>query len=321
MSETNASADASEKRPGRASLPNALAIPIAGFLLLLFIALLFPWDSVARRIAWEIAAASGSRVTIGDLAPALTARGPVLRARHVDVEHPAVEHAHLDELEIAPRLSASWFDGEPTLRVWADGELGLIDGVLALGAAPTFSGQVARIDLARVPLRLDASGLRLSGELSANADVTLSANGTLAGHIDFDTTSLVVEANALPIAIPFTRAYGVIEILETGATRIESTHLEGQVLEGEVSGEIGLVHHSQSPPIDLKARIRIIDPTLRRLAPGMGLRLSREGEANVKIAGTIDGPEIVSVDSAALRIRNSRQASGPSPPSVAAEKR
>lgn len=279
-------------RSGPQTLPKAVGIPIVVVLILAFIILGFPWDSLARRVAWEISASSGSSVSIDNLAPALTPRGPVLRARNVVIEHPAVDRVRLLELEIAPRWSSSWIHGEPTLRVWADTELGLIDGVLGLGNTPSFGGRVSRVELARLPLRLEASGVRVSGRLDADVDVALAPNGTLKGRVAFRSPSLVIESNQLPMAIPFSRAEGVILILENGATRIESLAVEGELLEGKLSGEIGLVHHSQAPPIDLSAEFRIVDPILRRLASGTGIPILPNGEIAVRVRGTLDAPEI-----------------------------
>jgi type II secretion system protein N len=281
-------------RSGPGTLPSFIAIPIVIILILAFILLGFPWDSLARRVAAEISAASGSTVSIENLAPALTARGPVLRARDVVIEHPAVDRVRLLELEIAPRWSTSWFMGEPALRIWADTELGLIDGILGLGETSSFVGRVSQVELSRLPLRLDASGVRISGRLDADADVALAPNGTLSGRVAFLSPSLVVESNGLPMAIPFSRAEGVIVILDSGATRIESVMLEGELLEGRLSGEIGLVHHSQAPPIDLQAEFRIVNPMLRQLAPGVGIPMSPNGEISVRVRGTLDAPEIES---------------------------
>jgi len=274
------------------TLSKSVGIPIAVVLILIFILLGFPWDSLARRVAAEISAASGSTVSIDTLAPALTARGPVLRARNVVIEHPAVDRVRLLELEIAPRWSSSWFSGEPKLRVWADTELGLVDGVLGLGSTSSFVGQVGQVELARLPLRLEASGVRLSGRIDADANVALAPNGTLSGRVAFSSPSLVVESNKLPMAIPFTRAEGVVVILENGATQIESVELEGDLLNGKLSGEIGLVHRSQAPPIDLNAEIRVVDPTLRQLAPGAGIPISPDGTIKMRLGGTLDAPEI-----------------------------
>ena len=291
MTEPNASVI----RSGPATLPKSVGIPIVIVLILAFSILGFPWDSLARRVAWEISAASGSTVSIDNLAPALTPRGLVLRARAVVIEHPAVDRVALLELEIAPRWSKSWFNGDPTLRIWADTELGLVDGVLGLGDTSSFVGRVSQVDLGRLPLRLDASGVGVSGRLDADADVTLDPNGTLRGRVAFLSSSLVVESNLLPMAIPFSRAEGVIVILESGATQIESLAVEGELLEGKLSGEIGLVHHSQAPPIDLSAELRIVDPMLRQLAPGAGIPVSPNGQIAVRILGTLDAPEIESV--------------------------
>ena len=307
MTEPNASVI----RSGPAALPRAVGIPIVIALILIFIFLGFPWDTLARRVASEISVASGSAVSIDYLAPALTSRGAVLRARDVVIKHPAVDHVRLLELEIAPRFSTSWFSGEPLLRIWADTELGLIDGVLGLGSTSSFDGHIERVELAQLPLRLDASGVRLSGRLDADANVALDPNGTLKGRVVFSSPSLVIESNRLPMAIPFTHAEGVIVILDDGATQIESVSLEGDLLEGELSGEIGLVHRSEAPPIDLTAKFRIVDPMLRRLAPGAGIPMSPNGEIAVRVGGTVDAPIIEPLSTPNPRSAGRRSRSNP----------
>ncbi len=275
-----------------AGLSKAALVVLALLLILIFIALLFPWDAVARRLEFEIGRASGSGVSISELAPAFTARGPVLRARDVIIQHPAVESVRITSLEVAPRPSRSWFSGHPALRIWADTELGLADGVLELGDAPAYVGSVSGVELSRLPLRLEATGIKLSGQLAAIANVALNPNGTLQGRVDFESPSLVIQTNQLPIAIPFTRAKGTLEILENGATQIESVQLEGPIVKGELSGEIGLVHHSQSPPVDLQADFQILDRTLQQMAPSAGFPIDENGKASVQIRGTLDEPQV-----------------------------
>lgn len=275
-------------------------------LILLFVALLFPWDSVAKRVAFEISRASGGEIAMGDLSPALTARGPVLAATDVLVEHPAVDRLKIRTLELAPRFSTSWFAGEPTLRVWADSELAQVDGVLRLGESSSFIGHVDRVAIEQLPLRLDASGLALSGLLSADADVALDPSGQLMGSVDFESDSLLIQTPLLPTAIPFSRATGQVQVLESGATRIEEAVFEGPIVTGNLRGEIGMVHRSLSPPIDLSAKIRIIEPSLRAMAPAAGLTLSSNGEAELRLGGTVDAPEMSSVAGAATA-RSSRR--------------
>ena len=297
MPEVNAS---NAGRPAT-GLPRAIAIPLAALLFLIFLVLLFPWDSLGRRIAWEISRVSGARVDVPNLAPALTARGPVLRARDVTIEHPAVDRVRLSELEIAPRFSTSWLSGDPTLRIWARTGLGHVDGVLRLGGEPAYRGRVSEVEIERLPLRLDATDVRLAGRIEADADVALDPNGTLQGRVDFESANLMIQSAQLPLAIAFSAARGGIEILENGATRIDSVELEGDVVEGELSGEIGLVHRSQSPPLDMTGRLVIHDPTLRQLAPGAGLLLSAGGEAEIRVSGTVDAPRITTVGRASQR--------------------
>ena len=273
-------------------IPKPIAIPLAVVLVLIFVVLLFPWDAIGRRIAWEISRVSGATVEVSDLAPGLSARGPVLRARDVTIDHPAVGLIRLFELEIAPRLSTSWFGGDPTIRLWAQTGLGNADGVLRLGSEPAYQGVFTEVELARLPLRLDASELKISGKMDADADVALDPNGTLSGRVDFESPSLNIQTPMIPTPISFTLATGSIEILETGATRISDVRLVGPILDGEISGEIGLVHRSQSPPIDLTAHVLIKDSVLRSLAPNAGLRVDAEGNANLLLTGTVDAPRI-----------------------------
>lgn len=286
MSESNAPVSG----PGLAFLPRAIALPLCLLLVVLFLFLLFPWDALARRVAWEINRVSAAQVEVDALSPAFTARGPVLRAHDVRVQHPAIDRLRISTLEIAPRFSTSWLDGEPTLRVWAETGLGTADGVLRLGLSPAWVGRVSEVELSRLPLRLDTDELKLAGRLDADADVALDANGTLRGRIAFESPSLRVQTALLPVQIPFSRTTGVIEILESGATRISDVVLEGEVVEGTIAGEIGLVHHSQSPPLDLRADLRVLDPTLVRLAPTAGLQLGPGGAVSLQVSGTAEAP-------------------------------
>lgn len=276
-----------------------LVLPLAIVLTLLFVVLLFPWQSVARRLAHELGAATGARVALEELAPAWTARGPVLRARNVVVEHPSVHVLRVSALELAPRFGMSWLSARPRLRVYAESDLGRVDGVLVLGAEPAFDGAVEQVAIERLPLRLSAAGISVAGELSADADVALDPGGTLRGRIEFDSPRLELQAALLPQPLSFTQAKGALAILETGATRIESVALEGPQLRGTLTGEIGLVHRSQPPPLDLKAELEIADPGLRALALAARLPLDANGKGALAIRGTAALPEFLPAPAAA----------------------
>ena len=275
-----------------AFLPRAILVPLCLALFLLFATLLFPWDALGRRVAWEINRVSAAQIEVSALSPAITARGPVLRANDVTIRHPAVDRVRIFTLEIAPRFSRSWFEGEPALRLWAETGLGTADGVLRLGEAPAYVGRVIDVELSRLPLRLDTSNLQLGGRLDADADVAFDPGGTLRGRVAFESASLRLQTSLLPVQIPFTRTTGVVEILESGATRISEVILEGEAITGTLAGEIGLVHRSQSPPLDLTADLRVLDETLKRLAPGAGLRLGPDGTLTVKVSGSAASPKI-----------------------------
>jgi type II secretion system protein N len=282
---------------GSTAVPLKLALPLALLLIFVFVVILFPWESLTRRLTWEIGRASGGRIEIGEIGPGLTARGPVLRARNVQITHPALERVSVSTLELAPRPSMSWLRGEPALRVWADSELGVVDGVVALGAQSSFVGRVDGVPLERLPLRVDSSGVALSGRVDAAAEVELDPRGALVGRIDFEGKGLILRTSQLPLPLPFAHAQGRVEILESGATCIEGVKLEGEAVEGELSGEIGLVHRSASPPLDIRAELRILSPVLRQLAPDAGFALEANGETSVLVRGTLENPRIESLAS------------------------
>lgn len=288
MSDSNVSS-----RGADGLLPRAIALPLVAILILVFVLILFPWDAIGRRIAWEISRVSGARVEIGAFAPGLSARGPVLRATDVLILHPAVERVRVAELELAPRFSSSWFSAEPTLRVFARTDLGHADGVLRLGEAPAYQGDVTQVDLARLPLRLQANSLRIAGRLDAQADVALDPGGTLAGRVDFESPNMELTLPIVPMPLLFDRTVGTIEILDTGDTRISDVRFEGEAIEGSIEGEVGLVHRSQSPPIDLGVELIVHDRTLRGLASSAGMKLGREARTRVRVGGTVDSPRIV----------------------------
>jgi type II secretion system protein N len=281
------------KRTSSGTLRLALLIPIAILLTLGFVALLFPWDAIARRLAYEIGVASGARVTLEDIAPTWTARGPVLRARNVAIEHPSVRLLRVSVLEVAPRFSTGWLRGEPRLRIFADSDLGTVDGVLSLGSAPAFDGRIERVVIERLPLRLGAAGVRVEGELSADADVMLDPGGTLHGTVAFESPKLRLEAALIPKPLDFSRASGSLAILESGATRIENVQLEGEQVRGTLSGDIGLVHRSQPPPLDLRADLEVVDADLRGLALAAGLPIAPDGHAALRIGGNASMPELM----------------------------
>lgn len=275
-------------------MSRAVLVPACLLLFVAFVVLLFPWDALGRRIVWEINRVSAARVELDSLSPAISARGPVLRAGDVRVHHPAVDQLRIVSLEIAPRFSTSWLDGAPTIRVWAETSLGTADGVLRLGETPAYIGRVLEVELSRLPLRLDANNLRLGGRLDADTDVALDPGGTLRGRVEFESTSLLLQTAMLPVQIPFTRATGVVEILDSGATRIADVVLDGDVVAGTLSGEIGLVHRSQSPPLDLRVDLQVRDDTLKRLAPGAGLSLAADGSVSLAVSGTVAAPNLES---------------------------
>lgn len=277
------------------ALPRAVLVPACLLLFVAFVVLLFPWDALGRRIVWDINRVSAARVEVDSLSPAISARGPVLRASDVRIHHPAVDQLRIFSLEIAPRFSTSWLGGAPTIRVWAETSLGTADGVLRLGETPAYIGRVLEVELSRLPLRLDANNLRLGGRLDADADVALDPGGTLRGRVEFESTSLLLQTAMLPVQIPFSRATGVVEILDSGATRIADVVLDGDVVAGTLSGEIGLVHRSQSPPLDLRVDLQVLDETLKRLAPGAGLSLAADGSVSLSVSGTVAAPDLQSV--------------------------
>ena len=128
--------------------------------------------------------------------------------------------------------------------------------------------------------------------MRAEVDLLLALEGPEALRVAFQAPSYVVKSSGASGIWSFGQSTGIVEILESGATRLDSVRLEGAVVSVSVEGEIGLVHHSQAPPVDLVADLRVEEPSLRRMASGLGLRLDAAGATSVRVQGPLDRPSV-----------------------------
>lgn len=259
-------------------------------LTLFFALLLFPYEHY-RTVFEELLSRNGARVRIARLGPHLGLRGPVLRLRGVEVLLPDATEAELDEVQLRPALSTSWFRGDPALRLLAEGPLGRVDGTAWLGAAYGFAGSLDSVDLAALPLGTDIQGLALSGRLDADLDLE-GLGGTPLGSISFDAREGVVQLPMVGIPVPYSELTGEIELDPEQGTLIRQLALEGPGVDLDLDGSVARGRTLAASRLQLRADLSVKDPDLRGLLAAVNIRLDPQGTGRLQIGGTLQNPRI-----------------------------
>jgi type II secretion system protein N len=271
-------------------LGRGLGFALAGAVLTtLFSLWLLPWDRYRGFAEHALARATGARVRVGELGPALGRGGVVLRLRDVDLAFGAGRALRLSELRVRPALSGSWLRREPALRVLVASEAGALDGICWLGGRMGFAGRVEGLALELLPLEEVAQGVTLSGRADLVLDVSSDGTG-LAGALELAAREGSVAFPPWGLPIPFQAARGSVALAPERGLAIESLELEDPGrLRLRASGTIGAAASPELGPLDLTAHLEVPDPALRSLF-SQALPLDGAGSAELRLSGTLASP-------------------------------
>lgn len=274
--------------PRRARLAGAVVAAL--LLLLAFVALGFPYERLRARVEHEAERATEADVSIGSLGPGLGLTGPVLHASDVSVRTEEGALLRVDELRVGPALASLAL--RPALRVDARGSLGRAHGTVYLGERTGFSGTLEEIDLGSPPLARLLSRLGLTGR--GRVDGTVRDGGTgLRGHVTFELTDGSFQHPSLPFALPYASLRGELEARDDGSIDVRHFGLDGPLLGAEVTGRVGApAPHYSGSPLDLRATLHDVEPQARGLLQRLGVRVGRDGRADVRLAGTLSAPRV-----------------------------
>jgi type II secretion system protein N len=270
---------------GRIGIALACAV-----LILVFLAVGFPWERLGQRLVEGAGRDSGFEIDVADLGPFVSLGGAGFEARGVKVRAPDGAAWELEQARIRPAWSSSWLRGTPTLHVEIDGDAGTVRGRWTTGNAPAFDGVLSGVDLARLPVGALAPGTDLKGILDAEIDLQ-HVNGVLEGLIVFGAAQGLLVDERLPVPLPFESLAGELTFGDGSMVQVTKLDLASPLLRAQVAGSIGEAASLEAAPLDLRAEIEA-EPGARELLQGAGIRMGRSGRTTLRIQGTVAGPVI-----------------------------
>ncbi len=268
-----------------------VGVPIAALALIgVLVFLRFPYGEFAPLMSRVLSDATGGEVHVGDIEPALTIGGPGMAARDIRIVGAGRQRFDIDPLRVRPAWSSSWLSGEPALKIEAESAAGRVDGIAVLGNEPSWSGEIAEVDLARLPV-LPSMGLTLSGTLTAAAELTLSELGAT-GPLSFDANSGRIEHAMLPVGIDYERISADLMLGGGAIVAVHNFDLEGPALSASVTGSVLRGREPGEPQLDLAVEIEIKNPLLRAAVQGVGVRVDGRGRSAFSVRGTPSAPRM-----------------------------
>jgi hypothetical protein len=261
---------------------------IAGvaLLLLVFLAARFPYRRLLPPLLAAASGATGAEIHVMDLGLGLGLGGPHVVAHDVRLRWPAAPEIQLSAVRVRPAWSLAWLGGQPVWHVAAEGPPGAFDGVVA---ADRIDGAWQELDPDALPWVLFGTTApllgRLSGEVAlARGDHAWQGSARVVGGEGS------VDLPGRPVAIPFVAVQAELGVAPDRIT-LASGRIEGPLVTATVAG-------SASPsgggfaawPLDLDVLIESVDPALRGYLGPLGIPVDGQGQAQVRVTGTLAAP-------------------------------
>jgi len=270
----------------------AAAVALAcGLLTAAFFVVRFPVDRFRGALVEQLAAATGADATIGALSARPGLGGLTLVAAPVSLGWPGGARVELERAAVRPAWSPSWLRGRPALHVALQARVGSLAGTFWPAEPLAFDGELDDVALAELPpeILVLAEGVALTGRL--DADVVLEQrDGRLAGELELEVADGSFSAPGSPVAVPFEALEADLDFADTGAIAVRTLRLEGPMVSGEASGEIGAAPSLEGAPLSLTGELRVTDPSLRGMLEPLGITPDPEGRAKLRVGGTLVEP-------------------------------
>jgi type II secretion system protein N len=268
-----------------------IVVPIAGVsLVLLFVLRGFPYDAVSDRIITALEPALGARLHITELGPTLGLSGPAMQATGVRASFPDAKTLNIDRLMVRPAFSTAWFEGGRAFYVELESASGAATGVFELGEISRFEGSIQNLDLTQLPLGAMLPSRAIEGRIDATLSLQIGEQGP-EGPVSFEMHDGSLTIPNLPIALPFQKISGEIELGGDAFLNIESLALEGPIVTGTGSGTIARAPSFANAPLRLEFKLNV-KPALAGGVRSAGLRIDRKGNTTVRITGTVAAPNL-----------------------------
>lgn len=268
-----------------------LVVPIAGVVLvLLFMLRGFPYDAIAGRITSALEPAIGARLHIAELEPVFGWSGPAVQATGIRAIFPAERTLRIDRVLVRPAWSIAWFQGNPAFYVEIDSPDGLATGVIETGENPHFEGSVENLNLRELAFIDMLSSGGIEGRMDATFSLQMGELGP-EGPVSFVVRDGSLSIPNIPVALPFQKISGEIELGGDAYLTLASLTLEGPIVSGTGSGTIGRATSFDRAPLRMEFKLNV-KPALAGGVRSAGLRVDRKGNTTVRITGTVQAPNI-----------------------------
>jgi type II secretion system protein N len=281
----------SKGRAGGSGPIGTTGIALACLLLTLFFLFLgFPFDRLGQRLTADLNRRSGAQVSFQELGSFLSLAGPGLEARGVQITTAAGIRVPLERARLRPAWSLAWLRLSPAVHVDLEGPSGSIVGVVWLGTAPGFAGDLAGIELGRIPANLIWPGAVLTGTLDAAVDLRSSPSGP-EGSVALSARNGNVGVADYPVSVPFEELTGTLRFGGDHLLELNSFETTSPLFSATASGHIAQAPSFGQAPVDVEVQIEA-KPRFRSTLRSAGIHLSREGHATLHIRGTPSAPEV-----------------------------
>jgi type II secretion system protein N len=277
--------------PASPALRGGLAAALALALVLLFVALGFPYARLAPALTGLLQRATGARVRIASVGPGLSWTGPRLVARGVELAWPGGYRLPLDRLSVGLAPSFAWLRGVPALAVSVESDLGELDGTARISDTPGFDGEVRELALDRLPPGMLGATARFTGVLDADLDLDMTGQ-ELAGRVRFRARDGSLSMAELPIGVPFAAFDGDIELGGDALARVDSLVLDGPMIGASATGTVGHSAIVELAPLQIELQIEAHDPSVRNLLRSQNVALNDDGSGHLKVVGTLSAPKL-----------------------------
>jgi len=259
-------------------------------LTLCFLALGFPYDQLAERLASELESGTGLRVRYASVDPYVSLRGPGLEARDAVLEAPQAAPLAFERMRLRPAWSLAWLRLTPAFHLDGTGPAGSLAGVVTLGSRAGFEGDLAGVDLNQLPVRALWPGATLSGTLDARVAVH-RGNPLPEGEIELAAREGNLAAPGLGLAIPFDELTGKLDLGDGAYVRVRSLRSSSPLFSADADGEIAAAPSFAEAPLDLRVQIQA-DPRFGPLLRRLGLGSAEDGRTNLRLQGTASAPQV-----------------------------
>lgn len=261
----------------------ALALAALALTALLMV-LRFPYERLATRIAQQVEDRTGARIALGRVSLGLVRWAPGIEAEGVQIVQPDGSRLDLDRLGVRPALAFAWLKGDSALAAEASSARGGLSGVLTLGSAPGFAGDLSDVDLEQLPQQRLGAPLRIKGRADADLDVVLAPGGP-EGSVAFQARDGVVTHPEFPLPIPFQTLVGEIDLGGDTWANIRNLALQSPLANGTARGTIGRAPSFAAAALRLEIELMVSGAVQGSLS-AQGVKVANNGQLRVEVGGT-----------------------------------